>query len=151
MNDLMDTEEKELADYASVIRSMIRHENELTNNRLTWMLVLQGFLFVASASFIKIYWLPFVAIATLGILTCVSVYYACWLSGQARGHLRWLWNQKIGENAELANKIPPVAGDTPVSFRTPIRLHPWILLPWAIGICWMLILISGIVFQYKLN
>ena len=81
LNDSMDTEEKDLVDYASVIRAMIRHENDVTNNRLTWMLVLQGFLLVASASFWKIYWLPFVAIATLGILTSVSVYYSCWLSG----------------------------------------------------------------------
>lgn len=149
MNDSTGTEEKELAGYASVIRAMIRHENEVTNNRLTWMLVLQGFLFVASASFWKIHWLPFVAIATLGILTCVSVFYSCWLSGRARGHLRWLWNQRIEKNKELANKIPPVAGDFPGHFSFPIPLHPWVLLPWGIGLCWLLIILSGIVLQQR--
>lgn len=145
----MDTEEKELADYASVIRAMIKHENEITNNRLTWMLVLQGFLFVAATSFWKIHWLPFAAIATLGILTSVSAFYSLWLSSGARGHLRRLWYQKIDDNTELANKIPPVAGDFPTSFSPPITLHPWVLLPWLIGLCWLIILLSRIVFQTK--
>lgn len=30
---------------AEIVRVMIRHENDLTNHRLTWMLTLEGFLF----------------------------------------------------------------------------------------------------------
>ena len=33
---------------AEVVRTMIRHENDLVNHRLTWLLTLEGFLFAGS-------------------------------------------------------------------------------------------------------
>lgn len=32
------------AQYASVIRDLIKHENEVTNHRIMWLLIVQGLL-----------------------------------------------------------------------------------------------------------
>jgi hypothetical protein len=34
--------EVKLKEYADILRKMVRHENELTNQRLTWMVTLNG-------------------------------------------------------------------------------------------------------------
>jgi hypothetical protein len=128
-----------MVEYAAVIREMIRNENELTNNRLTWLLVVQGFLFNAAASF----WneqKALIIIAILGILTSVSVFYALLLSRRARKYLRSLWQKKLVSNTELANQIPPVVGDTPDTVQGSM-LNPWMFIPWIIIIAWALLII----------
>ncbi len=141
----MNQEEDKLREYASVIREMIQHENLLTDHRLRWMLILEGILFAGVASFWKMYWVPLVAVAGLGIVTAVSVYHALWLSARARGHLRQLYQQKLELHPELRDEIPPVAGDIPglVAFPWP---YPWKLLPWAIVVAWILLVISALAF-----
>ncbi len=145
--------EKELFEYASVIRTMIQHENEVTNHRLTWMLVFQGILFAAAASFWKIHLLPFIVVGLLGISTSISFSYALWLSYNARIGLRKLWNLKIKNNEEIAEKIPPITGDfgkirIPIQFRFK-KLHPWLFIPQVIILCWLVMLILGGIFMNK--
>ena len=76
--------------YAAVIRTMIRHEDELTNHRIMWLLIGQGFIanaYVfegqerASADFM----LPLV-----GILVTLSAFLMLYKSYQARGYLQFL-------------------------------------------------------------
>jgi hypothetical protein len=50
--DLRRVSDKE---YFELCRELIRHEDGLVNNRVTWLLVLQGFLFTAFASGIGLY------------------------------------------------------------------------------------------------
>ena len=38
-----------------IAREIIRHENDLVNNRVTWLLVLQGFLFTAFVNGLGLY------------------------------------------------------------------------------------------------
>lgn len=139
----MEIREKKLNDYALIIRDMIRHENEITNNRLTWMLVLQGILFVASASFWRIHWLPLLIITILGVVTSISFFYALLLSRKARIYLRSLWKKKIEKQKELVERIPPVAGDAPIQHRFP-TLNPWLFLPWVFVSCWVALFLSRI-------
>lgn len=139
----MEIREKELSDYASIIRDMIRHENEITNNRLTWMLVLQGILFATSASFWRIHWLPLLIITILGVVTSISFFYVFSLSRKARIYLRSLWKQEIEKQKELVERIPPVAGDAPIQYRFS-TLHPWLFLPWVFASCWVALFLSRI-------
>ena len=52
-----------ISQYTSILREMIRHEDVVTNNRLTWMLVSQGVLFAATATFWNIHLAPLIVIA----------------------------------------------------------------------------------------
>ena len=145
--------QKELFEYASVIRTMIKNENEITNHRLTWMLIFQSILFAASASFWEIHLLLFIVIGLLGLFTSISFSYALWLSQNARNHFRNLWNLKIKDNKEITDKIPPVVGDfgeikKPMLFRLK-KLHPWIFVPRALMLCWLTLIILGIIISIK--
>jgi hypothetical protein len=144
----MKMDEKEESEYASAIRAMIQHEDKNTNNRLTWLLVLQGILFATSASFWRIHWLPFSAIGILGILTSISFFYVLWLSYRGRIYLRELWKNRVNKKAHLENNIPPVTGDVPQIIQLKILL-PRLFLPWAIILCWVVILIVGIAMGTK--
>ncbi len=141
----MNQEEDKIREYASVIRELIQHENIITNHRLTWMLILEGILFAGAASFWKIHWAPLVVIASLGILTAVSVYHALWLSRRARNHLRQLYQHKLELHPELRQEIPPVVGDIP-GLVTLSWANPWRLIPWAIVVGWILLVISALAF-----
>ncbi|MFI5386441.1 MAG: hypothetical protein ACHQ50_10010 [Fimbriimonadales bacterium] len=76
--------------YTTVIREMIRHENDVTNHRIMWLLIGQGFIanaFVsaesqgASTEFV----LPLV-----GIIVTLSAFVMLYKSYQARGYLQFL-------------------------------------------------------------
>jgi fatty acid desaturase len=137
----------EIKSYASVIREMIRHENEVTNHRFTWFLVIQGVLLTAAASFWDKHWAPFFAVAILGIVTTISTFYSLRLSGQARSHLRDKYNAKLDlYPEEKKEEFPPIAGDIPGSKGWPWA-NPWILIPWVVVGTWILLL----VFQWTIR
>ena len=151
--------QKELFEYASVLRTMIQHENEITNHRLTWMLIFQSILFATSVSFWRIHLLLFIVIGLLGIFTSISFSYALRLSTNARVYFRNLWTVKIKDNKEIADKIPPIVGDPPSAgdsgkikkpklFRLR-KLHPWIFIPRAMILCWLTLIILGIIISIK--
>jgi hypothetical protein len=84
--------------YTTVIREMIRHENDVTNHRIMWLLIGQGF--IANA-FVKAegstgqtteLMLPLV-----GITVTLSAFVMLYKSYQARGYLQFLGQQaKLG-------------------------------------------------------
>lgn len=129
-----------IKEYASVIREMIRHENELTNSRFTWMLIAQGIFFGAASNFWNAHWAPFVTIACVGIAIATSVFYSLWLTTKARIHLRELYLKKLNSHPELLDTIPPVAGDVPNALCLPWA-NPWMLIPWMIAGSWLLLII----------
>ncbi len=62
--------------YADRIRKIIAHENELENNRLQWMLVIQGFLLAGLGASIKSCLITRISIifAIIGFVTSFSVF-----------------------------------------------------------------------------
>ena len=139
----MSQKDEGISQYTSVLREMIRHEDVVTNNRLTWMLVSQGVLFAATAAFWKIHLAPLIVIAIMGIGTAVSVFYSLLLSRLARKHLRDLYNKKIGDDENMKKKIPPVAGDAPNAWRAP-WLNPGMFIPWWAVFAWVMLLVIRI-------
>jgi hypothetical protein len=77
--------------YVTVIREMIRHENDLTNHRTMWLLVVQGLLANAYVAARGGGGRPVILMLSLvGILVALSSFVMLYKSYQARGYLHFL-------------------------------------------------------------
>jgi hypothetical protein len=134
----MNTSGKDKAEYAAIIRSMIECENHLLNDRITWLVTIQGLLFAAlgfawdkkdTKGLITIF-------SLLGMMVSLSAWTSLNISNQARHELvRW-WD---------ANKPPDYQGPDVIGIRAfgkgSERLRPWRLLPFIFISGWMFVLI----------
>ncbi len=75
--------------YATVIRELIRHENDVTNHRIMWLLIVQGLLFNAYVN-VRGDADAATAIALAGILVTLSAFVMLYKGYQARGYLHFL-------------------------------------------------------------
>jgi hypothetical protein len=146
--------------YAMVIREMIRHENDLTNHRIMWLLVGQGF--IANA-----YVMPKPEGASansmlnvVGMLTALSAFLMLYRSYQARGYLQFLGVR--AKQGTLHEKHLPLMGWPTIRIKgwfknfwvcpwfQDIRdlFEPWLLLPFIFTSIWMMSLLHA---QSKLN
>lgn len=140
--------------YTTVIREMIRHENDVTNHRIMWLLIGQGFFanaYVsseregASAGFV----LPLV-----GILVTFSAFLMLYKSYQARGYLQFLGNQ--AKQGTLQEADLPLLGWPSKRIRGWWRdvwvcqwirqpgdmLEPWMFLPCLFMFMWLTALLQ---------
>jgi hypothetical protein len=76
--------------YAMVIREMMRHENDLTNHRIMWLLIGQGFFANAYASIKGGGPSPGFLFPLVGILVTLSAFLMLYKSYQARTYLQFL-------------------------------------------------------------
>lgn len=112
--------------YATVIRELIRHENDVTNHRIMWLLIVQGLL-VNAYVFVKGESGAADSIALAGILVTISSFVMLYKSYQARGYLNFL-----GEKAKqgtLREECLPLDGWPRKRIRGWRRgrwLCPWI-------------------------
>lgn len=91
----------ELEHYTTVIREMIRHENEVTNHRIMWLLIGQGFIANAYVSAERKGTSIDFLIPLVGILITLSAFLMLYKSYQARGYLEFLGKQaKLGSLRE---------------------------------------------------
>ena len=77
--------------YTTVIRDMIKHEDDVTNHRIMWLLVGQGFIanaFVSGARAAGHFMLP-----VAGVFVTLSALVMLYKSYQARGYLQFLGKQ----------------------------------------------------------
>jgi hypothetical protein len=102
--------------YATLIREMIRHEDDVTNHRIMWLLIAQGlianaFVFAPRVKGIDLM-LPLV-----GILVTFSTFVILYKSYQARGYLQFL-----GHEAKLGHLEPE---DLPLDGWPRMRIKGW--------------------------
>lgn len=76
--------------YATVIREMIRHENDVTNHRIMWLLILQGLIANACVTAGRESRETVSVFAVVGILVTFSAFILLYKSYQARGYLLFL-------------------------------------------------------------
>jgi hypothetical protein len=146
MNDDLHDVRPEL--YASVVREMLRHENDLTNHRIMWLLIGQGFIanaFISAKDRISMG--P--PLALLGLFLSLSAFVMLYRSYQARGYLKCL-----GERAKkgtLQEKQLPILGwpaerlrgwsgevwAHPWLAKYSDLLEPWVFLPYLFGCLWL--------------
>ena len=76
--------------YTTVIREMIRHENDVTNHRIMWLLIGQGLIANAYVGAGSQRGAVASALGIVGILVALSAFVILYKSYQARGYLEFL-------------------------------------------------------------
>ena len=114
-----------LDQYPNVIRDLIKHEDDVTNHRLMWLLIVQGLLVNAYVN-VRADARATNGIATVGILVTLSAFVMLYKSYQARGYLHFLGAEaKLGR---LPEKYLRLDG-WPYTRIKNWRKGPWVC-PW---------------------
>lgn len=110
-------------DQFDVARELIRHEDGLVNNRVTWLLVLQGFLFTAFVNGVGLYQKTFsrstaaavtiglALICLFGIVSSLVVLNVVQIAFAQMEKVKTWW-KKTG----LSESFPPVSGELPAGW-----------------------------------
>ena len=142
--------------YTTVIREMIRHEDNLTNNRIMWLLIGQGFLANAFVFEGRERASSDLMIPIAAIFVTLSVFERLYKSYQARGYLKFL-----GERAKqgtLQEEHLPLTGwprnrikgwwrevwVCPWIGQTGEMLEPWLFMPYLFVFMWLTILLRRV-------
>ena len=112
--------------YATVIRELIRHENDVTNHRTMWLLIIQGLLVNA---YVGVRLEPAAArgIALAGILVTLSAFVMLYKSYQARGYLNFLGAEaKRGKLQEEYLRLDGWPRKRVKDWRRGVWICPWL-------------------------
>jgi hypothetical protein len=115
--------------YAAALRELLRHENDLTNHRIMWLLVGQGFIANAFVSNSVSAPMKF-GLHVVGILLTLSAFVMLYKSYQARGYIEYLGTK--AKEGTLSEEYLPLMGwpRTRISgWRRKIWICPWIRQP----------------------
>ena len=140
--------------YTMVIREMIRHENDLTNHRIMWLLIGQGFFANAYASTKGGGQSPSFLFPVVGILVTLSAFLMLYRSYQARTYLQFL-GQQAKQGTLQAEYLPLVGWPRmrikgwwrticvcPWFRQTSDLLEPWLFLPSIFLYMWVYTLLQ---------
>jgi hypothetical protein len=141
--------------FATVIREMIRHENDVTNHRIMWMLIGQGFIANAFVSARTQGALNDAILLLAGILVALSAFLMLYKSYHARGYLEFLGQQ--AKRGGLPEADLPLTGWPRRRTKDWWRgvwarawlgqpsdlLEPWVFLPWLFVFMWMTVLLKS--------
>lgn len=140
--------------YPTVIREMIRHENDVTNHRIMWLLIGQGLIanaYVGAGSeregVVSI-------LAPVGILVSLSAFVILYKSYQARGYLNYL-GEAAKQGTLTEEKLPLFGWPAkrikgwrknvwlcPWLGRTSDLLEPYFFLPSLLILAWLFVLLQ---------
>lgn len=138
--------------YAAVIRELIRHENDVTNHRIMWLLIVQG-LFVNARVVARQDTQAAAGIELAGIFVTLSAFVMLYKSYQARGYLQYLGMlAKRGELAEQCLGLDGWPNKRIMHWRRafwicPLLQHigdvlePYLFLPVLIVSAWIFLLL----------
>ena len=126
------------AEDAAAIRSMIEHENVLLNDRINWLVTIQGLLFAA----LSFNWnksnteLLITVLSLLGITASLSAWTSFDLSNKAKKELVETWD----EGKPGGYEGPDVIGKRSFEKNWVRHLRPWYLLPKLLILSWLSVL-----------
>jgi len=135
--------------YPTIIRELIRHENDVTNHRIMWLLIGQGFIANAYVSVKAQDARTYLMLGIVGMLIALSAFVMLYRSYQARGYLQFLGEQ--AKQGTLREEQLPLTGwprDRIKGwwrnewvcrwFMQPRDLfEPWLLLPFIFTTMWI--------------
>jgi hypothetical protein len=137
---MTDISSKEANEYISTIRDMIQHENQLSNQRLTWMWTIQGLLFASIPFTWKISLILHFVIGLVGLISSISIGYQL-----SRG------NAAIKELLTIAKNYKKELDKTiciPPTIGARSKAHEWLLptklLPIVFATAWVVLLLFRI-------
>ncbi|MGO9266555.1 MAG: hypothetical protein ACLQBA_17015 [Candidatus Binataceae bacterium] len=132
--------------YTTVIREMIKHEDDVTNHRIMWLLVGQGF--IANAYVLEHASID-IALPLAGILVALSGFVVLYKSYQARGYLQFL-GERAKQGKLLEQDLPLIGWPShrikgwqrdvwrcPWFRQTPDLLEPWMFLTYLFVFGWL--------------
>jgi hypothetical protein len=139
--------------YTTVIREMIRHENDVTNHRIMWLLIGQGLLANAYVIAGRGSATADSMLALVGILVTLSAFVMLYKSYQARGYLEFLGRQ--AKQGTLQEEHLPLVGwprkrikgwwrdvwVCPWISQAGDMLEPWLFLPSLLTFMWLFVLL----------
>ena len=99
--------------YGEVLRAMIKNENELTNQRTTWLLVAEGLLVTGVTNLLKDYAWAAIGVAIVGILLAMSYGHALQNNIDSRQYFKRLWNNRLEAHGYAIEDMIPVHGGYP--------------------------------------
>jgi len=140
--------------YTTVIRDMIKHENEVTNHRIMWLLIGQGFIANGFIFAWQAKEIPQIVIAFLGIVVAFPAFVVLYKSYLARGYLQFLGKQ--AKQGTLQEEHLPLVGwprkrikdwwrdvwMCPWLARAGDVLEPWLFLPFIFMTMWLSVLLQ---------
>ncbi len=93
--------------YATVIRELVRHENDVTNHRIMWLLIVQGLLVNAYVG-VRQDAASAAGLELAGILVTLSAFVMLYKGYQARGYLHFLG--RLAKRGELLEEFLAIDG-----------------------------------------
>ena len=142
--------------YATVIREFIRHEDAVTNHRITWFLIVQGLL--ANADVVtRENARAANGLALAGMVVALSAFVALYKSYQARGYLRFLGMEaKAGRLREEYLEVEGWPSKRIRGWQKGVWLCPWLeqlgdvlepyfFLPFLIVSTWMFLVLERLI------
>ena len=115
-------------DYAATLRALIRHEDEVSNQRTTWLMVTQGILFAAVSATRKDALWAVVTIAMVGVLVTLSIGHALSNSYLARRRFKDLWLARVNAGSYAMEDVPLLdggyPGNEPILWLLPCNFIP---------------------------
>ena len=113
--------------YTTVIREMLRHENDVTNHRIMWLLIVQGLIANAVVGAQRGSREIVSEFAIVGILVTLSAFIILYKSYQARGYLQYLGREaKRGTLREHELPLLGWPGKRIKGWRKEIWICPWL-------------------------
>jgi hypothetical protein len=112
--------------YATVIRELVRHENDVTNHRIMWFLLVQGLLINA---YVGVRQDPpaTLGLAWAGIFVTLSAFVMLYKSYQARGYLHFLGTEaKRGQLQEEYLRLDGWPRKRIKGWRKDAWVCPWL-------------------------
>jgi hypothetical protein len=139
--------------YPGVIREMFRHENDVTNHRIMWLLIVQGLIANAAVTAGGKSEEITSALGAVGILVSLSAFIILYKSYQARGYLQFLGNE--AKRGTLREQDLPLFGwptkrikgwwkkvwPCPWIGKTSELLEPFFFLPALLVLAWLFVLL----------
>lgn len=138
----------------TVIREMMRHENDLTNHRIMWLLIGQGFVANAYVTSMSRGTSPGRMLSVVGILVALSAFLMLYKSYQARAYLEFL-GQQVKQGLLQEDHLPLVGWPRkrirgwrrnvcvcPWFRQAGDLLEPWLFLPFLFLHMWLFILLQ---------
>lgn len=129
----------ELEKHAEILRSLIREENAVTNHRTAWLLVSQGILFAAAATFVRIHWFPTIVVGALGLGIAVSIGHTLTNSFDSRQYFKKSWRELVAARGFKWEDFPPLDGGFP-GLKHYKWLAAWRFIPRALVVGWVLLI-----------
>jgi hypothetical protein len=115
--------------YATVIRDLIKHENDVTNHRIMWLLIVQGLLVNAYVILRRDAHVAY-GLALAGVLVTLSAFVMLYKSYQARGYLNFLVAEaKRGKLQKEYLRLEGWPRERIKHWRREVWMCPWLERP----------------------